>query len=89
MANAHELARGHKRLRALIEFAVGEGWHVKRTPGGHLKFTKAGCATIYTSSTASDYRADLNARAQIRRAEREARMARAVNAEGCGRCGHG
>lgn len=44
MANAHELARGHKRLRALIEFAVGEGWHVKRTPGGHLKFTKPGCA---------------------------------------------
>lgn len=36
MANAHELARGHKRLRALIEFAVGEGWHVKRTPGGPL-----------------------------------------------------
>ncbi|VFT17496.1 cobyrinic acid a,c-diamide synthase [Pseudomonas aeruginosa] len=57
MANAHELARGHKRLRALIEFAVGEGWHVKRTPGGHLKFTKAGCAAIYTSSTASDHRA--------------------------------
>ena len=51
MANAHELARGHKRLRALIEFAVGEGWHVKRTPGGHLKFTKPGCAAIYTSST--------------------------------------
>ncbi len=52
---------------------VGEGWHVKRTPGGHLKFTKAGCAAIYTSSTASDHRAALNARAQIRRAEREAR----------------
>jgi chromosome partitioning related protein ParA len=34
MANAHELARGHKRLRALIEFALGEGWHVKRTPAG-------------------------------------------------------
>jgi chromosome partitioning related protein ParA len=34
MANAHELARGHKRLRALIEFAIGEGWHVKRTPAG-------------------------------------------------------
>ena len=56
MANAHELARGHKRLRALIEFAVSEGWHVKRTRGGHLKFTKTGCAAIYTSSTASDYR---------------------------------
>lgn len=73
MANAHELARGHKRLRALIEFALAEGWHVKRTPGGHLKFTKRGCAPIYTSSTASDHRAALNARAQIRRAEREAR----------------
>lgn len=73
MANAHELARGHSRLRALIEFAVGEGWHVKRTAGGHLKFTKSGCAAIYTSSTASDHRAALNARAQIRRAERETR----------------
>jgi ParB family protein of integrating conjugative element (PFGI_1 class) len=41
--------------------------------GRHLKFTKAGCAAIYTSSTASDHRAALNARAQIRRAEREAR----------------
>ena len=79
MANAHDLARGHKRLRALIEFAVGEGWHVKRTPGGHLKFTQAGCAAIYTSSTASDHRAALNARAQIRRAEREARS----QAQGC------
>lgn len=84
MSIAHELARGRKRLRTLIEFAVSEGWHVKRTRGGHLKFTKAGCAAIYTSSTASDYRADLNARAQIRRAEREAHMARAANAEGCG-----
>ncbi len=53
MANAHELARGHKRLRALIEFALDEGWYVVRTPGGHLKFTKPGCASIYTSSTAS------------------------------------
>ncbi|WP_175687213.1 hypothetical protein [Burkholderia multivorans] len=71
MANAYELARGHKRLRALIEFALGEGWHVVRTPGGHLKFTKPGCASIYTSSTASDHRAGLNARAQLRRAERQ------------------
>lgn len=71
MANAHELARGHQRLRALIEFAIGEGWHVKRTPGGHLKFTKSGCAAIYTSSTASDHRAALNARTQLRRASRQ------------------
>ena len=26
MASAHELARGRERLRALIEFALGEGW---------------------------------------------------------------
>ncbi|MCH8857749.1 MAG: hypothetical protein IIA03_16310 [Proteobacteria bacterium] len=75
MASAHELARGHKRLRTLIEFALDEGWHVKRTPGGHLKFTKPGCAAIYTSSTASDHRAGLNARAQLRRAAREAQAA--------------
>ncbi len=71
MANAHELARGHARLRALIEFALGEGWHVKRTRGGHLMFTKPGCAAIYTSSTASDHRASSNARAQLRRADRQ------------------
>ncbi len=73
MASVHELARGRERLRALIEFALGEGWRVKRTRGGHLKFTKPGCAAIYTSSTASDHRASLNARAQLRRADRQAR----------------
>ncbi|MGB3288554.1 MAG: hypothetical protein WBA83_04710 [Burkholderiaceae bacterium] len=73
MTDAHELARGHKRLRSLIEFAIGEGWHVKRTSGGHLKFTKAGYAPIYTSMTASDHRASLNALAQIRRAGRRCR----------------
>ena len=82
MANAHELARGHKRVRALIEFALAEGWRVKRTPGGHLKITKHGCAPIYTSSAASDHRASLNARAQIRRADREARCARDAEMSG-------
>ncbi|WP_127446530.1 MULTISPECIES: type II toxin-antitoxin system HicA family toxin [Xanthomonas] len=53
MANVHELARGNKRLKTLIEFALAEGWHIQRTQGGHLKFTKVGCAPIYTSSTAS------------------------------------
>ncbi len=72
MASAHELARGHKRLRALIQFAMREGWKVVRTRGGHLLFTKQGCAPIYTSSTASDHRAERNARAQLRRADRQA-----------------
>ena len=41
MASAHELARGHKRLRALIEFALSEGWKVVRTRSGHLLFHEA------------------------------------------------
>nr|WP_067285880.1 cobyrinic acid a,c-diamide synthase [Marinobacterium profundum] len=72
MARAYKVARGHKRLRALIAFALNEGWCIKRTPGGHLKFSKPGHASIYTSSTASDHRASLNARAQLRRAARQA-----------------
>ena len=85
MASAHELERGHKRLRALIEFALGEGWKVMRTRGGHLLFTKPGCAPIYTSSTASDHRAERNARAQLPRADRQAQAAEASPQES----GHG
>ena len=59
MASAHELARGRKRLRALIEFALREGWKVVRT-AGHLLFTKPGLR-ICTRSTASDHRAERNA----------------------------
>ncbi|MBX6319038.1 MULTISPECIES: hypothetical protein [Pseudomonadota] len=72
MSSAHELSRGHKQLRGLIEFALRQGWEVVRTPGGHLKFTKPGLPPIYTGSTASDYRAERNARAQLRRAVRHA-----------------
>ncbi|HBO80926.1 TPA: type II toxin-antitoxin system HicA family toxin [Burkholderia vietnamiensis] len=72
MSGAHELSRGHKQLRGLIEFALQHGWEVVRTPGGHLKFTKPGLPPIYTGSTASDFRAERNARAQLRRAVRHA-----------------
>ncbi|PAU50935.1 hypothetical protein BZL41_27805 [Pseudomonas sp. PIC25] len=58
------------RLRQLVAFAVSEGWSVSRTAGGHIKFSKAGHASIFTSCTASDHRADLNALARLRRAER-------------------
>ncbi|PAU86052.1 hypothetical protein CK507_16415 [Pseudomonas sp. WN033] len=67
MANARKLCRGHKRLLPLVEFALREGWEICRTPGGHLTFIKAGLPPIYTSSTTSDHRAGLNARAQLRR----------------------
>ncbi|HHG5367052.1 TPA: type II toxin-antitoxin system HicA family toxin [Pseudomonas aeruginosa] len=71
MSTARELARGHKRLLPLIKYALKEGWEVVRTPGGHLKFTRAGLPPIFTSSTASDHRAGLNARAMLRRAQRQ------------------
>lgn len=71
MSTAHKLARGHKRLRPLISFALREGWEVFRTAGGHLKFIKPGLPPIYTGSTASDHQAELNPRAQLRRVARQ------------------
>lgn len=59
----------HKNLQALVAFAIGEGWAVSRTRGGHVKFTKLGYCPIFTSFTPSDHRAGLNARAQLRRAQ--------------------
>lgn len=82
MSNARELARGHKRLLPLIEFALGEGWEVVRTSGGHLKFTRPGLPPIFTSSTASDHRAGLNARAMLRRAQRQGDAAEPLPPEG-------
>ncbi len=71
MSSAHDLARGHKRLLPLIEYALGEGWEVLRTQGGHLKFVKPGLPLIYTSATASDHRAIRNAHAMLRRTQRQ------------------
>ena len=51
------LLRGKSEsLRVLVKFAEANGWTVSRTQGGHIKFTKSGLGSIYTSSTASDYR---------------------------------
>lgn len=70
MTTARSLHRANKRLKALIDFALKEGWKVVRTSGGHLKFTKPGLPPIYTGSTPSDRRAGLNARARLRRTDR-------------------
>lgn len=70
MTAAHTLHRGHKRLKPLIDFAIKEGWTVARTPGGHLKFTKQGRPPIYTGATIGERRADRNALARLRRADR-------------------
>lgn len=82
MSNAHELVRGHKRLLPLIEHALSEGWDVSRTPGGHLKFVKPGLPSIYTSATASDHRAERNARAMLHRAQRHATVVEHPDQEG-------
>jgi len=65
-------ARGYKRLKPLIEFALNEGWEVTRTAGGHLRFTKPGLPAIYTGSTPSDHRSTRNALARMRRQARAA-----------------
>jgi len=49
MTIAYELAHGRERLRTLIEFAIKEGWQVRRTTDGRLIFTK-GSAKIYTGT---------------------------------------
>lgn len=54
MSSASERCRGHQRFLALIEFALREGWDVRRTPAGQLKFVKPGLPPIFTRSTASD-----------------------------------
>lgn len=70
MNNATSPLRGaRKAIQDLAEFAVLNGWIVQRTRGGHVKFSKGGCTPIYTSFSPSDYRAGLNARAQLRRAQ--------------------
>jgi len=50
MTTAYELAHGRERLRALIEFALREGWQVRRAADGRLIFSKSGGATFYTGA---------------------------------------
>lgn len=82
MSSARELARGHKRLLPLIEYALGEGWEVIRTSDGHLKFTRPGLSPIFTCSTASDHRASLNARAMLRCAQSQGYVIEPASQEG-------
>lgn len=57
MSSTSERCRGHQRLRVLIEFALREGWVVRRMPTGQLKLVKPGLPPIFTRSTTNDYRA--------------------------------
>ncbi|UVO20021.1 MULTISPECIES: hypothetical protein [Pseudomonadaceae] len=57
MSSTFERCRGHQRFLALIEFALREGWHVRRTPAGQLKLVKPGLPPIFTRSPVSDEQA--------------------------------
>lgn len=63
--------RAGRSIAELWVYASSAGWSVKRTNGGHLRFSKPGRPFIFTSSTPSDRRAYLNALAMLRRADRQ------------------
>lgn len=56
MPDPHDLSLGHEALRALIEYALSEGWDVARSPDGQLTFLKPGLPPVYTGSTTSGHR---------------------------------
>lgn len=62
--------RPGKKLQALYTYAAIFGWSIRRTNGGHLRFTKPGRPIIHTSSTPSDWRTVRNAVAMLARADR-------------------
>jgi len=53
MTTAYELTHGRERLRTLIEFAIREGWQVRRAADGRIIFSKSGGTTFYTGMTAN------------------------------------
>lgn len=56
MASPTDRARTHDRLRALIEFARGEGWDVLRTHDGWLRLLKPDCAPMRIRSVEAEGR---------------------------------
>ena len=64
---------GQRDVAEFIDEIKLAGWRVEITGGGHRKATQPGCVAVYFSSTPGDRRMVKNARAKIRRAERERR----------------
>jgi hypothetical protein len=54
MSSTSERCREASRFLALIEFALREGWDVRRTAAGQLKLVKPGLPPIFTRSPVSD-----------------------------------
>jgi hypothetical protein len=60
-----------KQRHDVERLAATFGYDVSTTSGGHLRLRKPGRPTVHHSSTASDRRALLNLRAQLRRADQQ------------------
>jgi len=55
--------------RVLAQQALREGWRIERTTGGHIRWLAPDARTIIISAgTPSDWRAEHNLRARLRRA---------------------
>jgi len=57
--------RAGKSLVMLLVYAEKNGWQACRTRGGHVRFQKPGCPSVFTSSTPSDWRGYRNALAML------------------------
>ena len=55
MQSVRELARHHRPLLPLVEYALKEGWKVSRAGNGRLQFLKPGLPPIYTCAIPGEY----------------------------------
>jgi hypothetical protein len=55
-------------FRPLARLAIGSGWQITRTGGGHLRWRSPRGAVFFSSATPSDNRAVANFAAYLRRA---------------------
>lgn len=59
-----------QRSRDIAKYAEQQGFLVSTTRRGHLKFSRPGCRTVFTSGSPSDVRVLKNTKAEIRRSLR-------------------
>lgn len=62
-------------VKEVLEYAESEGFIVVLGNGGHFKCSKAGSKPVFISRTPSDHHAVKNARADLRRAAQQCKVA--------------
>ena len=60
----------HHDTRELMKWAKARGWVVDLTQGGHLRFERPGCRTVFGSKTPGDWRAIHKIKSKLKAAER-------------------